>query len=207
VILVDFNSVKSRLPQIRLRTFFLLFFCTAVGLTCASSPPVEVDPQFAGLIEMPRLNWHYALLSAASVAMVIGLCQETVHLVRWQPESNSRDFHCARDYGVIWRGTIALLIAACLTVRLLISRRVIALAGGEHFYWGELIPDLVWMVSLTVVLSNSLHRHLRVPNRSEPRWRTAAIWIAGTCLALLILPDIATIPFLVHLATENIEWA
>jgi hypothetical protein len=204
---VDINSVKSRMPQLKLRTVFFFFVCAAVGLTCASSPAVEVDPQFVGLTEIPQLNWHYGLLAAASVAIVVGVCQEAVYLARWQSDSDAGDIRFARLYAIAWRCTMALVIAACEIVRLLVSRRVISLPVHDDFYLGDLIPDLVWMVGLTVVLTSSLHRFLRNPDRPQPGWLKAGLWFAATCLALIVLPDLGLIQFLVHIAIAGIEWS
>lgn len=51
----------KRVPQIRLRTIFLLFFCAAVGLTVGTSPTIEDETYAFFGWHQAQLNWHYAL--------------------------------------------------------------------------------------------------------------------------------------------------
>ena len=69
-----------RIPQIRLRTLFLMFACVAIGLTIGTQPAESEDRTFG--IPVMNLNWEYALMSAASVALIAGLAQQAFELRR-----------------------------------------------------------------------------------------------------------------------------
>jgi hypothetical protein len=200
----------ARLPQIRLRTFFFLILCAAVGLAIGTSPRDDAIPTFTifGVANV-KLDWHYALLSAASVAVIAGLCKEIAQLRRWQPPGgvDGRSLLFAQQFAVVWRGAICGLLIVCLVTALLLAQRVVKLPDTETHFSYELFPYAVWVLCLIVVLSVSVVR-LRQSNltKNKPR-RETALWIAGVLLAALILLDVTLVHSLVHIATSSIERA
>jgi hypothetical protein len=94
-------------------------------------------------------------------------------------------------------------------VQLLVSRQVIQLPEPEDFLWHQIVPHPLWLLCIVIVLSNSLFR--RQPTldggKKKPRWRLATAWLMGAFFALIILPDIGLIHFLVHIATHGIDAA
>jgi hypothetical protein len=199
-----------RLPQIRLRTFFLLILCAAVGLAIGTSPTDDADPTFTIFgWENARLDWHYALLSAASVAVIAGLCKEIAHLGKWQPPNgvDGRSLLFAKQFAVVWRGAVCSLLTVCLVAALLLAQRFLRLPESETRLTYKPFPYAVWVLCLIVVLSVSALR-LRRPNLPNDKPRSnIAIWIAGIALAALILLDLTLVYSLVHVATAGIEYA
>lgn len=97
-------------------------------MTCASAPAKPDDATLMLFnIRVPQLNWHYAVLSAASVAMVIGLIQQTMQLVRRTSAIHSTDANdrFAISFATAWRIAITATIGICLLLQLLLSREVI----------------------------------------------------------------------------------
>lgn len=198
------------LPQIRLRTVFLIIFCAAVGMTCATAPKAEDDPSLKLFgFHVAQLNLHYAFLSAAAMAMVIGLTQQARMLARWQlPESvNNDDLFFARSIAICWRAIVAIIIGVCLVARILILRRVINLPEHENFYPSEIFPDTLLLMSVILVLTDSIRRWQRKNLKPQSGWIALLGSVCGFVLALLILPDSGLIHFLVHVATQGIELA
>jgi hypothetical protein len=199
-----------RLPQIRLRTLFFLIFCAAVGLAIGASPKDNSAPTLTIFgWKNAELNWHYALLSAASVAVIAGLFKEIAQLRKWQPldGADGRSLLFAKKFAVLWRGAVCGLLIVCLITALLIAQRVVKLPETETRFSYELFPYAAWVVCLIVVLSVSVVR-LKRPNfaNGKPR-RETALWIAGVLLAALILLDVLLVHSLVHIATAGIEYA
>ncbi|MGD9635250.1 MAG: hypothetical protein AB7G28_25745 [Pirellulales bacterium] len=194
-------------PQFKLQSFFIVFICASIGLTCGLAPPPRVAPGFPG-VYIPQFNWHYAFLSAASIAMLVGLIQQIVILRTWQVTSapSNDDTILARRLAISWRLIIASLITICLAVQLLITRRVIELPENDVYFPFEVFPSSVWMLSMVVVLAEAIGRRT-LP--SEQREQSQAIvvggWIAAAIFALIVLPQAALIHFLVHVATAGIE--
>jgi hypothetical protein len=196
-----------QIPRIQLRTIFLLFLCVGIGLTCALAPPSEADEFVKSLnIYVPQLNWHFAVLSAASVAMIIGLLQQAWQLrstkLGLKPGLSDENFTVAM--AIAWRSVLAITIAACLTLKLLISRRVLEPPDHEVTIIASTLPDVLWVACIIVVLSESVMRW-SVARRPDPRFMTPIAWMAGVILAILIVPDVALVHWLVHVATEGIE--
>ncbi len=199
------------LPQIELRVVFLIFFCAAVGLTCASAPPSRESEELRALltIYVPSLNVHYALLTAAATVMVFGLIQQVRFLVHWKPATLNakRGIHFARVFAITWRIAIATTIVICLLARVLILRQVVRLPSGDDWLISKAFPDALLEVAMIVVLSDSIRRWC--PNSSrEPSTKLEPIaWIVGIILALLVLPEAGFITYLVHIAVQGIERA
>jgi hypothetical protein len=197
-----------QIPRIRLRTIFLLFLCIGIGLTCALAPPAEADEFLQSLnVYAPQLNWHYALLSAASVAMTIGLLQQVWQLAstKQKLELDLSEEQFAVAMGIAWRSTVAIAIATCLMLKLLISRRIFELPKHEVTLVTTILPDVLWVTCVIVVLSESVMRWQAVARRQDARFMTPIVWVTGVILALLVVPDVALVTWLVHLATEGIE--
>jgi hypothetical protein len=200
----------KRIPQIRLRTVFLLFFCAAVGLAVGTSPAPVVDSSLVGIIDVSQLNWHYGLLSAASIAMLIGLVEQLRQLARLQPRDATEraEFAFAAWYGIVWRTVVAATIAICLLVRLLVDRQYLQLPEHQDLFWYDVIPNQLWLFGVIIVLSNSVARWRRTPSRIwQLPGQPAVTWIVGTLLVLILLPDAGMILFLVYVALAGIEEA
>ncbi len=200
-------ALKKAFPQVRLRTLFVVFFCAAVGMTCATAPVVE-NPDLKSLgLHLPRLNLHNAFLAAASMALVISLVQQIRKLIQVREiDAADDDIRFARRFGIVWRAVVAAIVVACIAVQLLLSRNVVSLPEHTPGYWYDIIPNILWIVCLIVTLSACLRREER--KKSVERYSiflACAIWFAGTILALLLLPDTGLIQFLVHIATQGIE--
>jgi hypothetical protein len=198
-------------PRIRLRTVFLLFVCAAVGLSIGTSPQSNDDPFFSMLgWHEAKLNWHYALLSAGSVMIVVMLLNQLAQLRMWKPPKDIENETAAfsRSFSIGWRVAVLCLLTTCLIAAVLVARQVVKLPESETFFSYELFPYAVWIACLIVVLSANLARWRSViPLRPEPWWRTPALWVAGVAMAALLLPDSGFILYLVHIATEGIEHA
>src|SRR6185369_5061157 len=91
--------------QIRLRTIFLIFFCAAIGMTCATTPAEPVDHSLsATLVYIPRLNIYHGLLYSACMAMAIGLAIQAFDLLKTRPPA--RDLRFARLLAIAWRTSV-----------------------------------------------------------------------------------------------------
>jgi len=198
------------LPQIRLRTVFFVFLCAAVGLAIGTSPDEEADPAFTLFgWENAQLSWHFALLSAATVAIIAGLLKEIAFLRRSHALDGTRNRAqaFAVHFATYWRAAVCGLLIACLISALLLSGRLIELPETDTFFSYALFPYAVWVLCLIVVLSASAVR-LRQPVAARKNsWRVAPVWIAGVLLAALVLPDVTLVHGLVHIATASIEGA
>src|SRR5687768_8118769 len=63
--------------RVDLRSLFVLTFCLAIGFTIGGAPDTESDDNFTFLgITRAQLNWHFAMLAAASTSIAIGLVQQ-----------------------------------------------------------------------------------------------------------------------------------
>jgi hypothetical protein len=200
------------LPRIRLRTVFVIFLCAAAGLAIGTSPKREANDPLLTILGWhdAQLNWHYALLSAASIAMLIGLLHQVAYLWNWKRtgvfEYEAEIF--AVRYAIAWRLAIAILIITCLATAMLLARRFTELPDSEAFFTYEPFPYAIWAMCLIAVLSSSLDRwRRRNGNRSDPLLRNAALWIVGSVMAILILLDVTFVHFLVHIAINGIEQA
>jgi hypothetical protein len=195
------------LPQLRLHTLFLLFFCAAIGLTCATAPSDPADfVHTLFSMHVRQLNVHYALLCAAAAAMVIGLSQQVRFLACSGPcEPNDGPIAFAKSLAIAWRVLIAIGITTCLGMRILIARRLLKLPEGQNTWDFNVVPDAVLYVFTIVVLSDSIQRWK--PKRIETRLEreNALAWIAVVILTLIVLPHSGFIVYLVNIATQGIE--
>jgi hypothetical protein len=195
------------LPQLRLHTLFLLFFCAAAGLTCATAPtdpPDFVHKLFS--MHVPQLNVHYALLCAAAAAMVIGLSQQIrflAHSGPWEP--NARAVAFAKSFAIAWRVLVATGIATCLVMRMLVARSFLKLPESQNIWNFKVVPDAVLYVFTIVVLLDSIQRWK--PSKSGTRVdRTNVMaWIAVIILTLVVLPHAGFVVYLVNIGMQGIE--
>jgi hypothetical protein len=198
------------LPQIRLRTFFVVFFCAAIGMTCATAPEPADDPNL-GIINLyiARLNLHYALLTAAAMAMVIGLLQQVRMIVRLKmlAATNQNGLKFARKFAISWRVAIAATIFGCLLFHILILRKVIQPIDHEDHFIVSLAPGTLLDISVIVVLIDCVRRWQRAKPARYRTWIEPLAWIFGLAFALIVLPDSGLIMYLVHIAIEGIERA
>jgi hypothetical protein len=176
----------TRVPRFRLWTLFFLISCAAVGLAAKG------------------------VLYAAYVAMVVGLVQQIRQLrsaTRTQEVRESSVLFALR-YATLWRLLLAVLMSGCIIFQILLSQGAIRLPDRQDLLLIEPDYDVVAQVCAIVVLSNSLMRW-RVPRLAShgKRWTVTLAWIAGATLAAFVLPDVAIVHFLVHIATQGIEYA
>jgi hypothetical protein len=201
------STVKQR-PQIRLRTFFLIFFCAAVGLTIGANSEYSSRLPWYSRYYVLDLDWHYALLSAASVAIVFGLVEQAVKLWRSNVEPTADvDLAFALTFAIAWRIAIAASIILCLVTTLLLMRRIIELPDSEMYLAYEVFPFAVWICCIIVVLMANLASFGgpgKCPERSSLTFLPLLLVVL---VVLLMMPDLGLIHYLVHIATAGIEQA
>jgi hypothetical protein len=195
--------------QIRLRTFFLIFFCAAVGMTCATTPPDEVDPAASIFpIYTPQLNLYHALLYSASVATAIGLTVQARDLYKSRLPVSTRkhDLRFARILAILWRTSSASMLVVCMFAHMLLARRILKLPEHNDFFDTDIFPDTIASILVIFVLTESLARWRRTKEPRHARaWVTALSVIAGLILALVVLPNEGLVMYLVHLAVSGVE--
>lgn len=197
----------KHLPQIRLRTLFLFFFCAATGLTCATVPSKPVDPALGPFVT-PQLNFYYAFFYSASTAIVVGLIAEARSLTKWNRATPTHDnkIRFARTLAIAWRIGVASMLTACLMAHLLIEREILKLPDHDDLPPGDIFPEAMATILLVFVLVQSLARWRQTSTQiSDTRWRAAFSAIAGLLLALLVLPDAGMVQWLIHIAISGIE--
>jgi hypothetical protein len=197
------------LPQIRLRTIFVLFFCAAFGLAIGTSPKVDHDPLFTILgWEYAELNWHYALLAAGSMLVVIGLLHEAAVLRKFKAAATSHNEAAfAVTFALAWRIAVCCTLGLCLVTAMLISRRLLRLPESEAAFGYMPFPYAIWVLCLIVVLTAQIQRWRRRGARRSRPLEYFIVCLAGLIIAALLLPDAGLIHFLVHVATSGIEAA
>ena len=179
-------------------------------MTCATAPEPADDPSLSGIgIYVARLNLHYALLTAAATAMVVGLLQQARSLVHSKTAAATKDngLKFTRAFAISWRVAIAFIILGCLLLHILILRQVIQPLDREELIFVELVPGTQLDLSVIIVLIDCVRRWQRERPSKHRRWIEPVAWILGLAFALIVLPDSGLITYLVHLATEGIEQA
>ena len=203
----DQYLLMALLPQIRLRSFFFMFFCAAVGLTCATSPQIE-DPLLTSRgIYVPHLNIHYGILVAASTAVIVGLVQQARFIAKSpSAELSSADSRFGQWCAIYWRLAIALVVFFCLIVRLLVSRQI--LPEAQHDYYPEhVFPEAIILASIIIVLTASISRFADRTARQKRSFviRILVPMLVGVTLLLVALANMGFMPSLLHIATRGIE--
>jgi hypothetical protein len=178
-----------------------------VGLTVGTSPTPDEDASLG--FYTARLDWHYALLGAATVAVIIGLLAQAASIARsvdWKLKTDP--FRYSALFAVCWRSALALILFSCLFTEILVSRRMVRMPESEAIVTCPVFPDAVWICGILITLLASLMR-LRgtKPPKENRQWVNHSIWLLGPILAVLILPDVTLVHFLVHIATRGIEVA
>ena len=199
----------KRAPRIRLRTFFFIFFCAAIGLSIGTRPETEENKWAASLgVYHLHLDWHYACLAAATVAIAVGLLQQAAQLRRFDL-GEGREYEAiqfSRKFSIGWRLLCAGLLVACLLTTVLVSAQIIALPESEAMFTYDLFPYIVWVCCVVMALVASLDRwRPRREGRASSKWRYLLFLIVGPLIVLLILPDQGFVHYLVHIATQGIE--
>jgi hypothetical protein len=200
---------RSSKPQYRLnlRRAFVLFSCAAFGCAIAVAPASEQNPW--GVFTTPQLDWHFAFLGAASAMIVIGFIQEAFIIRRLAREQSS----CGRTCGgavwsVTWRMAVALLLAACLCLQLLATRRFLTLPEEPDVFWHDLIPSYVLWFCIVIALTHAIGEVSPSRAKFRRRWPLEPfVWIGGAALAIAALFSHSIIHMLVHVACEEVDAA
>jgi len=192
-----------------LRSLFVLTFCLAIGFTIGSAPVTESEPNFTLLgIIAAQLNWHFAMLAAASTSIAIGLIQHTRAIRRKREALDPSNTKV--QFGLWLESTCRLLLAAllltCLMVQVLIVRGYVSLPENDDIYfYGDLFTTYVWWLALGIALSDMVSRARRPP-MSRPRpLINILVWIGAVALGFYIIWDHATVTFLVHAACRGVD--
>jgi hypothetical protein len=196
-------------PQFRLRTFFLVFFCAAVGLTVGTRWDPQ-QPQWSPALGRYSLSldWHYACLAAASVAIVIGLSQEVLRLrapsFRDLCDIDARRF--SLSFSIAWRLVCAGVIILCLIATLLFASQIVEMPDRETPFTYDFFPYIVWACCIIAVLLASLTRWRPIERKRElTTWHILTGILAALVLLSFILPELGLAQHLVHVATNSIE--
>ncbi len=196
----------AALPRFRLRTIFLVFVCAAVGLAIGFEPPAKTGGFSVGNL-LHFVHWVRAILAAASIVVIIGLLQQIRQFRRWarSSERSSRADTFGLQLAIVWRRVLALTLACCIVAAYLAPRRLLPLSTTPSLML-DLFPDVLWFACMVAVLFESLSRwRARKPRPAALRDHSALWWVTGVVFALLVLPQVAGIHFLAHLATSGIE--
>lgn len=195
------------LPQVQLRTILLVFGCAAIGMTCATAPRDKSGTTFG--INLPKLELHYALLYAAATAIAFGFIQQVLSLreLKIPPNAANREVRFAKYFAIAWRVGVVAGVAACTVSRILLSRKLISLPesniGGV-----EIFPDTCATILVVVALFDSVNRWSAPSTTGKHSvWITAAAAVTSLVFALLVLPETNFLTFLIHVATQGIEFS
>jgi hypothetical protein len=149
------------------------------------------------------------MLSAATVAMVLGLGRQIRQIIRsqWPATSDAAATVFARHFAVAWRTSIAFALFACIVTYLLTARGIVRFPTKVGI-WLRTFPDILWDVCLIIVLSSSsAHWSAKQFGKVDGQWQVGATWVAGVALAILVIPHAAFVHYLVHIATQGIDSA
>jgi hypothetical protein len=197
------------IPQIQLRTVFLLFLCAAIGLTCATAPDTHPDPAARASLRwhVANLDFCFALLSAATAAMVFGLLQQAIFLYRLPATTSTTaaNLRFARRFAIAWRVALALLGAVCLLSKVLVVRQIVKLPEHEDYTPRELFPTTMIIICVLIVLSDCVRRWRQSRAPRSNAFLNYIAWICGAILLLLVLRDAGFLPYLVHIGIHGIE--
>jgi hypothetical protein len=196
-------------PQFRLRTFFLIFVCAAVGLTVGGSPrSIDPDAGLLGLAAQTPTNWRDGLLAAVSMGMIIGLVQQVLQFNRVRASAPSIDqrFAFAIRFAIVWREIVAGIIFVCLLSKMLIARGLLTLPAQEAVNGHETFPQILWLCCVLIVLTATVIRWKAASDvQRVGAMRCLAIVSAAFVLAVIIYRDLTFISFLVHVATAGVD--
>lgn len=161
-------------------------------------------------IGAPHGHWQTALLAIVSAAMTWGLIEEIAILSRLARSSGiPRDRRDELVPSIAWRCGAAVLLTLALVTLLLVHGEVIKLPERHDLLiiFENPFPDYVWQMYIIVVLFSTKSRWSpKQLAATGNRWSlTVAAWIVGAALAMIVLPQLALIHFLVHVATAGIH--
>jgi hypothetical protein len=166
-------EVDRRKPrfQISLSSLLTLTVSLAVGMTIGAAPALESDnsdPIFD--LGVADLDWHFALLAAASTSIAIGLLQEAYALWRHLARMAVKPSRATQSIEVYGRVGLALILLTSLAIRLLVDRGFFALPEkeGGFFFYGDVMTMQVWWLALGIALTEKLRR-VRSPAKSRQR--------------------------------------
>jgi hypothetical protein len=202
-------TLMAAKPTIQLRTFFLVFACAAVGLTCATGLSENNGAGFGWMhIIAPRKKPYYFFLYTSVAVVIAGLAAQIRDLARLKFASSaaSRDLHFAWSFAISWRAAITLVLCACAVGQILVAREMIHLSEGI-LALHSVFPDTLALICMIVMISNSIERWDLKPAAKESMCMAAMAFLAGVLILALILRDTGLITYLVHIATQGIERA
>jgi hypothetical protein len=187
------------------RGAFAIIACVALGLAIGAAPP-PVDDFNWGYV--PHFNWQYALLAAGSAGLVIGVVRDAWSISNSRSEIvASSQFNFALRWAVAWRLVVAVVIAACLSIKIILARKFWSLPESDLYFYDDVVTGYVWWLGLLIALGSAINR----PSDVKPRPRGAWLDIVAMCLAaallLSIVIDLAMIHYLVHVACAGVDAA
>jgi cytochrome c5 len=191
--------------QFRLRTLFVLFFCSAVGLTVGTELPQQTLTALGTVEESSGLNWLYLLLGTGSTAMVLGLVQHIGRLRKIDLQTTgSEKFRSAISFAISWRIAVSIAITSCLITIMLYQQERIELPKRDSWlYYGNVFPDFFWYLCIMVVLASSVARS-STPSHT-PRWMTPVLWICAAVIGMKVLTQRTLVHYLVYIAISGVE--
>jgi hypothetical protein len=192
--------------QISLRSLLTLTVSLAVGMTIGAAPALETDDSDS-IFDMgvADLDWHFALLAAASTSMAIGLLQEACALRRHLAELAVEQPRATLALEVYSRVGLALILITSLAIRLLVDRGFFTLPEkeGARFFYGDVMTMHVWWLALGIALTEKLRRE-RSPSKSRRgRVVTIVTSLGAAAICACILVYMLCMTFLVHEACRG----
>ena len=201
-------SKRSRF-RVDLRSLFVLTFCLAIGFTIGGAPAIQYDSRATLFGDSPAvLNWHFAMLAAASTSIAFRLVQESRSV--WEKRQSLDSKQIELRFGFTLESTCRMLLSAllftCLASQILISRGYVELPEEVdlHFY-GDVFTKHVWWLALGIALTDLVSRTRRSTAPRPRRLIDALVWIAAIYLGLKVVWDPLAVWFLVHLACRGVD--
>jgi hypothetical protein len=196
-------------PTIQLRTIFLVFFCAAIGLTCATGHPEKIEYRLAWLYNFrpPITNLYLFLLFTGSAAIVIGLLQQIRDLAQLRPPTIEPDDRARVTpyFEIGGRLLIGIILFICISGQILIARQMMQLPAQKAP--SRIYPDTLAIICIIVALSNSNERWRQNAISKERGWPVAIAFVSAVVIFATVLVNTGLMTFLVHIATQGIEHA
>jgi len=177
------------IPQIRLRTIFLLVTCAAVGFTA--------DPHFLGALE-PMIQ----------ALMAVGLAQQVRTLAACgstqAPIANEIRF--SRSFGIAWRTVVAITLVGGILYSMLVTRGFIPTSDRDEQLMTGPLHEGVIRLCMLVILCNSLVRWRPAPRgRRRIALYTKLLGIVGLAFLGVNLLSGTSVQFITHRGLSMIE--
>lgn len=194
--------------QIDLRSAFAVTLSVAIGLTVGAAPS-KVDATYYDPFDIgiPKLDWHFALLAAASTLIAINLLKEAFALQRQRRSEEENSYALGLAVEVAGRSALATILLASLTIRLLVVRGLVVLPENENgfFYFGDVMTTHVWWLALGIAIAELL-QSLKPRREMRPRRIVSTFTtLAAVALGAYVLRDLLAVTFLVHLACHGVD--